>query len=195
MAEQPKAPYFNEVLSLLKSLIKTPSLSKQEDQTAQLIKAFLSEHGVVGIEQIGNNILVQNKHFDAAKPTILLNSHHDTVKPNAGYTRDPFSPDIEGDILYGLGSNDAGGPLVSLIATFLHFYAEKELKYNFLLCASSEEEISGKEGIALAKEHFPPIDFGIIGEPTQMDLAIAEKGLIVIDAIAHGKGSLSKVGE
>lgn len=182
-----KAPYHEEMVQLLQQLIATPSLSLQEDKTADIITECLKRHGVQPIERVKNNILARNKHFDAHKPTVLLNSHHDTVKPNAGYTRDPFSPDIEGDVLYGLGSNDAGGCLVSLIACFLHFYEREDLDFNLLFCASGEEEISGKTGIALAKEHFPPIAFGIIGEPTQTQLAISEKGLIVIHAEAKGR--------
>lgn len=184
---QEKVPFFDEMVALLKELIATPSLSLDESNTADLLQSTLEKFGVQSVERIKNNVLAKNLHFDAAKPTILLNSHHDTVKPNKGYTRDPFSPTVKGDILYGLGSNDAGGPLVALLGTFLHFYGKENLSHNLLFCASAEEEISGKTGIALAKKSFPPIAFGIIGEPTQTDLAIAEKGLIVIDAIAKGK--------
>jgi acetylornithine deacetylase len=128
-----------------------------------------------------------NQHFDASKPSILLNSHHDTVKPNVGYTRDPFKASLEDGMLYGLGSNDAGGALVGLVSCFLHYYKSTDLAYNLVFCASSEEEISGTEGIALAQNYFPEIAFGIIGEPTATQLAIAEKGLIVIDGVAHGR--------
>lgn len=116
----------------------------------------------------------------------MLNSHHDTVKPVNGWTRDPFSPSIEDGILYGLGSNDAGGPLVSLIATFCYFY-DKKLPFNLILAATAEEEISGANGIASLLPELPPIQVGIVGEPTMMQMAVAEKGLMVIDAIAHGK--------
>jgi acetylornithine deacetylase len=128
-----------------------------------------------------------NKHYDAAKPSILLNSHHDTVKPNPQYTKDPFSPIIADGKLFGLGSNDAGGCLVSLIATFVNFYWQENLKYNFILAATAEEEISGKNGIEATLPLLPKIDFGIVGEPTQMNLAIAEKGLMVLDCTAHGR--------
>jgi acetylornithine deacetylase len=128
-----------------------------------------------------------NTHFDSSKPTILLNSHHDTVKPNKNYTLDPFTPIEKDGKLFGLGSNDAGGPLVSLIATFLHFSQQKNLKYNLMLAASAEEEISGKEGIELVLPHLGIIDCAIVGEPTQMQMAVAERGLMVIDCIAHGK--------
>jgi acetylornithine deacetylase/succinyl-diaminopimelate desuccinylase-like protein len=116
-----------------------------------------------------------------------LNSHHDTVKPNPGYTRDPFAAVIEDGKLFGLGSNDAGGPLVSLIATFLHFYSQQNLKYNLVLAATAEEEISGTGGIESIWDHLPKIDFAIVGEPTLSQMAIAEKGLMVLDCVAKGK--------
>jgi acetylornithine deacetylase len=129
---------------------------------------------------------VYNVHYDSTKPTILLNSHHDTVKPNTGYTRDPLAATVEEGKLFGLGSNDAGGCLVSLIATFLYFYQQTELKYNFCLVASAEEEISGKNGVESVLDDIGPIDFAIVGEPTLLDLAIAEKGLMVLDCTALG---------
>jgi acetylornithine deacetylase len=134
-----------------------------------------------------NNIWAFNKHFDAAKPTILLNSHHDTVKPNSGYTRDPFDAAIEDGKLFGLGSNDAGGCLVSLIVTFLHFYNQQNLNYNLCLATTAEEEISGVNGLELIIPELGKLDFGIVGEPTLMQLAIAERGLMVLDCTAHGK--------
>ena len=173
-------------IELLKNLIETPSLSREEDKTASLIESFFTSHGVVST-RVKNNVIAKNLYFDESKPTILLNSHHDTVKPNSGYTKDPFKAIVEKDVLYGLGSNDAGGCLVSLIATFLHFYDQSDLRYNFILLASAEEEISGKEGVALVVPELPEIDFGIIGEPTEMNAAISEKGLMVLDCIAHGK--------
>ena len=129
-----------KAIMLLKKLIETPSLSREEDKTAELLISFFSENGVE-TERLGNNVWARNKHFDLKKPTLLLNSHHDTVKPNSGYTKDPFKAVVEEGKLYGLGSNDAGGCLVSLIATFLHFYAEPDLAYNLVLAASAEEEI------------------------------------------------------
>ena len=128
-----------------------------------------------------------NKYYDAAKPTILLNSHHDTVKPNPAYTRDPFSPDIEGDKLYGLGSNDAGASGVSLLATFLHYYDRPDLKYNLCVAITAEEENSGSGGLESIIPDLGPLEFAIVGEPTLMQLAIAERGLMVIDCTAHGK--------
>ncbi|WCT11222.1 M20 family metallo-hydrolase [Mucilaginibacter jinjuensis] len=177
---------FQEAVQLLRHLISTPSFSKEENLTANIVNAYLEQHGVETHRKM-NNIWAWNKHFDPAKPTILLNSHHDTVKPNSGYTRDPFDAKIEDGILYGLGSNDAGGCLVSLIATFLHFYEKENLKYNFCLAATAEEEISGVNGLELIIPDLGQLDFGIVGEPTLMQLAIAERGLMVLDCTAHGK--------
>lgn len=177
---------FQEAVQLLRHLISTPSFSKEENLTANIVNAYLEQHGVETHRKM-NNIWAWNKHFDPSKPTILLNSHHDTVKPNTGYTRDPFEAKIEDGILYGLGSNDAGGCLVSLIATFLHFYEKENLKYNFCLAATAEEEISGVNGLELIIPDLGQLDFGIVGEPTLMQLAIAERGLMVLDCTAHGK--------
>jgi len=177
---------YQEALSLLRHLIATPSFSKEENHTAAIVNAFLDQHGVATNRKI-NNVWARNKHFDPSKPTILLNSHHDTVKPNSGYTRDPFEARVEDGKLYGLGSNDAGGCLVSLIATFLYFYNREGLKYNFCLAATAEEEISGVNGLELIIPDLGELDFGIVGEPTLMQLAIAEKGLMVLDCTAHGK--------
>ena len=135
-----------ESIDLLKQLISIPSFSKEENKTADALELFFSEHGL-NPNRKQNNIWSVNRYYDASKPTILLNSHHDTVKPNPGYTRDPFSPDIEDRKLYGLGSNDAGGCLVSLIAVFRHFYNHENLNYNLCIAATAEEEISGKNGI------------------------------------------------
>jgi len=153
--------------------------------TADLIEAFFKERNIETFRK-GNNVWVYNVYYESNKPTILLNSHHDTVKANPGYTRDPLAPTEEEGKLYGLGSNDAGGCLVSLIATFLYFYEEKGLKYNFCLAASAEEEISGRNGIESVLEDIGTIDFAIVGEPTLMDLAVAEKGLMVLDCNAMG---------
>lgn len=176
----------SEAILLLKELISLPSFSKEEAQTAEAIFKYLNGKNVVA-SRIGNNVFARNKYFDDTKPTILLNSHHDTVKPNAQYTKNPFQPIEEEGRLYGLGSNDAGGPLVSLLATFLFFYEAPHLSYNLILAATAEEEISGTGGIETVLPHLPTIDCGIVGEPTQMDLAIAERGLLVLDCMAHGK--------
>ncbi len=175
-----------DAIELLRALIATPSLSKEEDQTAAIIKDFLAVRNVAA-NRVGNNIIALNKNFDPAKPTLLLNSHHDTVKPNPQYSRNPHYAAIEDGKLYGLGSNDAGGCLVSLIATFLHFYEAENLKYNIALAATAEEEISGTGGIEMSLPHLPKIDCAIVGEPTLLQMAVAERGLMVLDCFAHGK--------
>lgn len=172
-------------VALLKQLIATPSFSKEEDKTAFLLETFFTSRQIP-VQRIGHNIIVRNKHYDPGKPTLLLNSHHDTVKPNPQYTKDPFSPDVEEGKLFGLGSNDAGGCLVSLAATFLYFY-EHNGPYNVIFAATAEEEISGTGGIELIINDLPPIAAAIVGEPTQMQMAVAERGLMVIDCVSHGK--------
>ncbi len=181
MVEYPK------FLKLLQNLIQTPSFSREEAKTADILEYFLSNEGLIKVNRLENNIWVGNLHFDEKKPTILLNSHHDTVEPNGGYTKDPFSADIVKDRLYGLGSSDAGGSLIALLATFIHFYKSNTLKYNLIWAASAEEEISGKNGMELLFSQLPAIDFAIIGEPTQMNMAIAEKGLMVLDCVSRGE--------
>ena len=176
----------DEAIELLQKLISTQSYSKEEDKTAEILSRFFSDREIK-CQQFGNNVWAVNRCFDSNKPTVLLNSHHDTVKPNSGYTRDPFLPSIENGVLYGLGSNDAGGCLVSLIAAFVHFYNDESLKYNFVIACSAEEEISGKNGIAALLPLLPAIDFAIVGEPTEMNAAISEKGLMVLDCVALGK--------
>jgi len=173
-------------IDLLKQLIATPSFSKEEDNSSALIRTFLETHEIK-TEQFLYNIWAKNKYFDANKPTILLNSHHDTVKPNKGYTLDPFTAIEKDGKLFGLGSNDAGGSLVSLIATFLYFYEKEDLKYNIVLAATAEEEISGHNGIEILLPELGKIDFAIVGEPTQMQMAVAEKGLMVLDCTANGR--------
>ncbi len=175
-----------EAVELLSSLIRTPSLSKKEEAAAKIIRDFFTKKNIPFLQK-GNNTWVKNKYWTDSKPSILLNSHIDTVKAAAGWTKDPFSPLIENGRLYGLGSNDAGGPLIALLFTFLHFYEKENLNYNLVFAASAEEEISGKNGIACIVPELGKIDLGIIGEPTQMQMAIAEKGLMVIDGIAKGK--------
>ena len=191
--EQPSAINKEELLllqqdaiNLLKKLIATPSFSKQENITADIIEAFLKNKNVETYRYL-NNVWAKNKFFDPAKPTLLLNSHHDTVKPNSGYTLDPFSPDEKDGKLFGLGSNDAGGCLVSLIATCLYFYEKENLHYNIILAATAEEEISGHNGIEILLPLLGKIDFGIVGEPTLMQMAVAEKGLLVLDCKSIGK--------
>lgn len=176
----------NDAIDLLKNLIATPSFSKEEDKTAGIIAKFFATRDVAAT-WVGNNIFAQNKYFDVSKPTLLLNSHHDTVKPNPQYTKDPFIPVVEDGKLFGLGSNDAGGCLVSLVAVFLHFYDRKDLKYNLVIAATAEEEISGTGGIEYTLKYLPKINCAIVGEPTQMQMAVAERGLMVMDCISHGK--------
>lgn len=173
-------------LELLKKLISIQSFSKEEDKTADLIAQFLQEKKIVTYRKF-NNIWAYNKHFDADKPTVLLNSHHDTVKPNSGYTRNPYQPMVEEGRLYGLGSNDAGGCLVALIATFLYFYEQENLSYNICLATTAEEEISGNNGLECIIPDLGALEFGIVGEPTEMNLAIAERGLLVLDCTVTGK--------
>lgn len=173
-------------IGLLKKLIATPSFSKEEKETAEIIKSFLESNGIATKSYL-NNVYAFNKYFDESKPTILLNSHHDTVRPNKGYTLDPFTPIEEDDKLYGLGSNDAGGCLVSLIATFIHYYNRQNLKYNLILAITAEEEISGHNGVEILLPRLPKIDFGIVGEPTLLNMAVAEKGLLVLDCTNHGR--------
>lgn len=178
----------SEAILLLKELIETSSFSSEEDQTALLIQNWFKQYKMEH-KRADNNIWATNKHFDPSKPTILLNSHHDTVKPNLGYTKDPFKAIVEDGKLYGLGSNDAGGSLVSLIAAFTYFYEKKNLEYNLVLVASAEEESSGQNGLNSMLSVIPKIDVAIVGEPTLMNLAIAEKGLVVFDAKVKGTAS------
>ena len=177
---------YTGAVDLLKQLIATPSFSKEENDTAEIIVAFFDKHGIPN-KRVGNNIYAKNKYYDESKPSVLLNSHHDTVKPNKGYTLDPFTPVEKDGKLFGLGSNDAGGCLVSLIAAFLHFYDKENLNHNVVFAASAEEEISGVNGIELVLPYLGNIDFGIVGEPTQMEMAVAERGLMVIDCTAPGR--------
>lgn len=178
--------FYNDATDVLSSLISIPSFSKQEAETAGYLAKFLFEKDVV-VTRIGNNVLALNKHFNESKPTILLNSHHDTVKPNSAYTKDPFQPQAIDGKLFGLGSNDAGGCLVSLMMAFLHYYHNENLRYNLAFAATAEEEISGFNGIQTALAHLPKIEFGIVGEPTLLQMAVAERGLVVLDCKAHGK--------
>lgn len=176
---------YDDAVQLLTQLIEIPSYSKEESSTAEVIEEFFTARDIE-VHKSGNNVWAFAATFDKNKPTIWLNSHHDTVKPNVGYTKDPFLAIIEDGKLYGLGSNDAGGPLVSLITAFTHFYGQI-LPFNLIMIASAEEEISGKNGISSVINQLPSCDLAIVGEPTLMDMAVAEKGLMVIDAKIHGK--------
>ena len=174
-----------EAIDLLKKLIATPSFSQEEEQTARIICDFLNEKNIFA-QRVKNNVWACNKHFDTAKPTLLLNSHHDTVRPTTAYTLDPFAPVEKNGKLFGLGSNDAGASVVSLIQAFCAFY-DKKTNYNLILALSAEEETTGENGIGLLLRSLPKIDCAIVGEPTQMKVAIAERGLMVLDCTAYGK--------
>lgn len=173
------------ILKRLQDLISIPSLSKEEEKTAQYILDELSVSGIIA-ERIGNNILARHKYWNEGLPVLLLNSHHDTVKPVSSYTRDPFKPVVDSGRLYGLGSNDAGGSLCCLIQIFIDYYKVRDLPFNLLLIASAEEEISGAGGIQKALQHIPKPWGAIVGEPTLMNAAVAERGLMVIDGQAKG---------
>ena len=177
-----------EAIALLKNLIETESFSSEEEHTAALIEKWFTQNNIP-FERENNNAWAYNKTFDKSKPTLLLNSHHDTVRPNQAYTKDPLKAIVEDGKLYGLGSNDAGGCLVSLLATFAHFYSNEKLPYNIVMVASAEEESSGKNGLNSVLKHLPELECAIVGEPTLMQLAIAGKGLLVLDVIVKGTAS------
>ena len=177
-----------KAIALLHDLISIQSFSSEEDKTAARVGQWFNDHNIP-FEQQDYNVYAFNKAFDKSKPTLLLNSHHDTVKPNSAYTKDPFHPHVEDGKLYGLGSNDAGGALVSLIALFTHYYDHPNPKYNLILAATAEEESSGPNGLNSLLPTLPPIDVAIVGEPTLMQLAIAEKGLVVFDGKVEGTAS------
>lgn len=175
-----------EAIELLKKLIATPSFSREEAATADLLATFF-HHKNIPTERMGNNVWARAKHWQHARPTLLLCSHHDTVRPVAGWQRDPFQPTVEEGRLYGLGSNDAGASLVALAEVFAHFYEEKNLPWNLIFLGAAEEEVSGNQGVAMVLPKLGHVDCGIVGEPTGMQMAVAEKGLLVVDATAHGK--------
>lgn len=175
----------SEAVALLERLVATPSVSRDEGRTADLLAAHLAAHGVTA-ERLHNNLHVRCAHFDPAKPTLLLNSHHDTVRPAATWTREPFAATWEGDRLYGLGANDAGGSVAALTETFLHYY-DAVLPFNLLLALSAEEECMGEHGSRALLPVLGPIDMALVGEPTRMQAAVGERGLVVLDCTAHGR--------
>ena len=177
-----------EAIDLLKNLISTPSFSGEEHHTSLLIEAWFT-HNNIPYKRENNNVWAYNKYFDESKPNLLLNSHQDTVFPNKEYTHNPFEAIEKDGKIFGLGSNDAGGCLVSLLAVFTYFYSHKDLKYNLIMVASAEEENSGAKGLNSVLKHLPTLACAIIGEPTLMQLAIAEKGLLVLDIIVKGTAS------
>ncbi|NDV77550.1 M20 family metallo-hydrolase [Dysgonomonas sp. 511] len=178
------ALYYNAI-DLLKEMISTPSFSREEREISDKMASYMERMGYKPLRK-GNNLILLSKGFGEAKPTILLNSHIDTVRPVSGWTKDPFTPEIDDDTLYGLGSNDAGASLVSLLHAFFFLTAKKQ-DYNLIFLASCEEEVSGREGAEAVVPNLPEIAFGIVGEPTGMNPAIAEKGLLVVDCVSHGK--------
>lgn len=177
--------YVDEAVALLRKLIATPSVSRNEKEAADIMEQALHDYGFTP-QREANNVWVVDSHYDEHRPTLLLNAHIDTVKPVTSWTRDPFSPDVEDGTLYGLGSNDCGGGLCSLLQLF-RLLTAKQQHYNLIYLASAEEEVSGKDGISRTLPLLPHIDLAIVGEPTGMQPAVAEKGLMVLDVIAHGK--------
>ena len=177
--------YVSDAVELLKKLIATPSVSRNEKDAADIMEQTIRSYGFEPHRE-ANNIWILDPHYDESRPTLLLNAHIDTVKPVASWIRNPFSPDVEDGVLYGLGSNDCGGGLCSLLQIF-RMLTEKPQRYNLIYLASAEEEVSGKDGITRALPLLPHIDLAIVGEPTGMNPAVVEKGLMVLDVIAHGK--------
>lgn len=177
--------YVSDAVQLLKKLIATPSVSRNEKDAADIMEQTIRSYGFEP-QREANNLWIIDPHYDESRPTLLLNAHIDTVKPVASWSRDPFSPNVEDGVLYGLGSNDCGGGLCSLLQIF-RMLTEKPQSYNLIYLASAEEEVSGKDGITRALPLLPHIDLAIVGEPTGMNPAVAEKGLMVLDVIAHGK--------
>ncbi len=182
-----------KAVDLLCRIIETPSYSGEEHDTAKILSNYLKDHSYEA-QQKGNNVWARSNHFDDSKPTILLNSHHDTVHASAKWVNNPFVANLLEGKLTGLGSNDAGGPLVSLLHTFIEL-DRKEQPYNMIFLASAEEESSGKNGVPLVLDDLGKIDVGVVGEPTSMDMAIAERGLVVLDCIAHGESGHAARGE
>ena len=182
---QQQSNYVDEATSMLRKLVSLQSFSGEEHLRADYLVNYFSEREVE-TERIANNIIVKQPHFDASKPTFMLNSHIDTVKPATGYTFDPFNPPLSDIYIHGLGSNDAGASVVSLLQAFQHFYHQK-LPFNLLLVLSTEEENSGENGMRRLTKELSYVDFAVVGEPTGMRAAIAERGLLVVDAEAKGK--------
>jgi acetylornithine deacetylase len=175
----------DDAIELLIQLIQTQSFSREEASTAAILEQFLTQHGIP-VQRRGNNVWATSRDMDPHKPTILLNSHHDTVKPGVAWTYPPFGAVVEGDKLTGLGSNDAGASAVSLLAVFRYFY-DQQTAFNLICAITAEEEVSGANGVKSILPELGTIDLGIVGEPTGMNAAIAEKGLLVLDGVALGR--------
>lgn len=171
------------MIELLSSLIRIPSFSRDEREACDCLELWMHAHGLTPWRK-GNNLWIENRPAEPGLPTILLNAHIDTVRPAASYTRDPFAPAIEGDRLYGLGSNDDGGSLVTLLQTYIQRY--HQVPYRLIFSATAEEEVCGQGGLDLVKDDWGQVDLGIIGEPTRLQIAVAERGLLVLDCTAHG---------
>ena len=175
----------SDAIALLSEMISIESFSRDEKNLADFLERYLEERGYT-VSRSANNIWLMSPGFEPSRPTILLNSHIDTVKPVSAWTRNPFEPTIENGKLYGLGSNDAGASVVSLLHAFFYLSAHPQ-RYNLIFAATAEEEVSGKNGIESLLNELPAIDFAIVGEPTEMHAAVAEKGLMVLDCVAYGK--------
>ena len=176
--------YVHDAVELLKRLIATPRESRNEGAATDVMAEYLNQRGL-GYGRDGNNLWVGCQDWDNSRPTVMLNAHIDTVKPVSTWTRDPYEPVIEGDMLYGLGSNDCGGGLVATLQAY-RIMLHRARTYNILWVCSAEEEISGQDGFSRVLHNLPPINVAIVGEPTGMQPATAEKGLMVIDGYAHG---------
>lgn len=181
----PEQPDGASAIDLLSKMIAIPSISREEKEVADFLERWIEERGYA-VNRAGNNVWMLSPGFDSNKPTILLNSHIDTVKPNNGWQRNPFHATFEGERLYGLGSNDAGASVVSLLHAYFTLI-ETTQPYNLIFAATAEEEISGANGIASLLPIFPPIHFAVVGEPTEMQVAVAEKGLLVLDCTTKGR--------
>lgn len=175
----------SEAIEILKSMISIPSFSRDEKNLADFLENYIKEKGFSS-KRIENNVLLFADNFDPSRKSLILNSHIDTVKPVSGWNLDPFTPTEKDGKLFGLGSNDAGASLVALLETFF-ILNDKKLAYNLIFLASAEEEVSGKNGVELAIKELPIIDLAMVGEPTEMKLAVAEKGLMVLDCVSRGK--------
>ncbi len=174
-----------EAQELLKKLISTPSITKNEADTAALLCEEMQQRGY-SPQRVGNNVIAYNRHFSPDKETVVLCSHHDTVRPNENYTRDPFEPSVSDGKLFGLGSNDAGASLVSLFAAFDHLFLREDMRYNVALLFTAEEESSGVNGMSVMYERVHRPLLFVIGEPTSMDVAVGERGLMVLDCEVEG---------
>lgn len=184
-------PRLGRCIDLLRRLIATPSFSREEGATADIWEEWLRASGASGVARLHNNVYALAFDYDPSRPLLMLNSHHDTVKPSPSYTRDPFSPEMADGRIYGLGSNDAGGAGVALASTFLDLQEQKDLPVNLLLAITAAEEVMGEQGMRaflphLAEKGLTP-DMVIVGEPTAMQPAVAERGLLVLDAVAEGR--------